>query len=328
MSAIAQGEDLTKNSVSVKRSTSGFRPTPGGAFPIGTLVKLRAIDNQIFPDYKTIEPSAAAQRDKKIVGVVSEEWSGFDTAGGTTAGNANARGTQSVSVTCRGFHSAVLIDNTDATAAAITDGVALSSSKAAVGKCQGDNAPVVGTMLGWAALPAAGLGSSLGAGAVTQASQTATIAGVPTAGDTLSVTVQVPGIMAAPGVAQTRTISVVLTAAQAASANTAAAALQAALAADPVFAVYYSATVLNAVVTVSANAAALFSVYHATPYTNTGLPIDPGGFRVNLSGTVGNSLTFACAAVGGSTNTAGGATLANGAGYKGICPAWITCGGA
>jgi hypothetical protein len=65
----------------------------------------------------------------------------------------------------------------------------------------------------------------------------------------------------------------------------------------------------------------LFKVNFGSGNTETGL------FNISLSGMVANSLTFAVAATGGSTATAGGAVFASGTGFKGYLPALVGCVG-
>jgi hypothetical protein len=153
-----------------------------------------------------------------------------------------------------------------------------------------------------------------------QASATDTLTGTPAAGDVLSVTVQIPYNTANPGVAQTRTITTTLTSGQAASVTTAAAALAAALNLDPVYALFYTASSAAGVVTHAVNA---LSAKFLVTFGSTLLGLTDQ-FAVSLSGSIGNSMSFAAATVSGATiSTASGAALTGGVGYLGTLPVWV-----
>lgn len=336
---IPSSADLTRNAFAQNRVTDDFRPLPGGAYPVGTVLQYVAQDFQQYPDYRTVQPVPAVANQLLLAGVVSEEmkssslsggvnYGGFDGLGSVIAGASTARGSQLVPATVYGYHGSLLIDNTAGNA--ISNGTPLSSSATTVGRAQGNTAPVATAVLGNAALPSAGVGATLGTGAVTQASQTITVGGAPATGDVYTITLQIPYSQATPGVVQTRAILVgPLTGAQSASVTAAAAAIVAAIQNDPVAKLYYTAANAAGVVTVSALATALFPIFFANAFNaNVGLPMNVTPFAVSLSGSAGNGLTIAGAKTvngggGTATITAGAASLAGGVGFVGSAPAWI-----
>lgn len=322
MPYLGQTGDLTGQYLSFQSTQDDYRAVAATLFSPGMAVQFAAIDSQIYPDQKTVQPTGTAANQQLIIGLVAETWPGFNASIGSAtftspSSSATVRGTSGVTVKTGGYHPAGLVDQSGTGGAAITNGTPLIASRATAGYMQGVGTAVAG--LGTAAialLPAAGIGSSITAGALVQASQTATIAGVPAAGDTLSITIQMPYTTAAPGVVQKQTFTTpALTSGQAASVTTAAAALVSYLNGQAAFSAFYTASNAAGVVTVAVNAlAAPFLVTFGTGSTVQ------DSITLALSGSVGNSITFACAATGGSTNTAGGATLANGVGYKGTIP--------
>jgi len=327
-----QTRDLTKQYLQYARQINDFRPVANTTYTPGLCLQLTSQAGEQYPDEGTVQLPGLTANQAGIVGVVWEAWPGFSGAGLPTTFTSPAnvttlqRGTTGVAAVVIGYHPSVLIDQSGAGAVAITNGVLLIPSRATAGYSQGTaTAPTVGlALVGMAVLALStdtpSFGNSLGAGALVQASQTATVAGVPTVGDAYTVNIQIPYTTANPGVAQVLTINVPpLTAGQAASVTTAAAAVVAALNANATFATYYTASNAAGVVTVAVNT--LSSPFQVTAGSGTYLS---GQWSVGLSGTVGNAITFSVSVVGVSTFTAGGATLAGGTGFKGAAPAMIT----
>lgn len=312
-----------------RRATSIYRPAFSAAYAVGQCVKIASQDLQTSGDAGTVIPTTIVASNKGIQGLVCEDWRGFDGSLGTaaavtgtlTAYGVNGRGSETVKVSTWGYHPSALIDNTGGVA--ITNEVLLSNATSAngAGKLMGVTAAVtnISAIVGSALLPAAGIGSTLGAGALVQATQTFTIAGVPTTGDVYTTTVSVPyvgtpsNLPNPAGVAQTQSfVSTPLTAAQAASVTTAATAQAAYLNAQAAFAKYYIATSALGVVTVTVVANPFFVTF-----------ANGGYIYITTSGTVGNSLTSSASATGVSTYAAGGATFAGGVGYVGTAPVYL-----
>src|SRR5215472_7522694 len=262
-----QTRDLTKQYLQYARQINDFRPVANVTYTPGLCVQLTSQVGEQYPDEGTVQLPGLTANQAGIVGVVWEAWPGFSGAGlpTTFVSPANVttlqRGTSGVGVVVIGYHPSVLIDQSGTGAVAITNGVMLIPSRATAGYSQGTaTAPTVGlALVGMAVLALStdspSFGNSLGAGALAQAAQTATVTGVPAVGDILTVTIQIPYTTANPGVAQTLTISTPpLTSGQAASVTTAAAALVATLNANSTFAQYYTANNAAGVVTVAVNA--------------------------------------------------------------------------
>jgi hypothetical protein len=312
---------------SYQRSELGFRPVASTVYTPGMCVKLASMDLQVFTDAKAIALTGTTANQQLIRGIVSETWNGFNATIGaanyTSGANLSAllMPLPLIDVVVAGFHPAVFVDQSGAGAVTLVNELPLIPSRATAGYSQGiaaASAPGGTGFVGNALLPASGIGSSITAAALAQASQTDTIAGVPLAGDTLTVTIQSPYVASAPGTAQTLAYTITLTSAQAASVTLAAAALVAFLNAQASFNQYFTATNLAGVVTVTVNGL-------ATPFRvnfGTGANV-ASSFDISLSGMIANSLTFAVAATGGSTATAGGANFAGGTGFKGTIPAVI-----
>jgi len=305
------------------REECAFRPVAGVTYTPGSLLQFVALDLQLDPDIKCVALPGTGANQQKLAGFVSEVWPGFSAPSGTVystgATLASIRGTLSIDAVLKGFHPGILLDCSGTGAVTVVDGLPLIASRATAGYVQGTTAasgPGLGVAV--AALPGSGIGSSITAAALAQASQTATISGTPAVGDTLSVTIQTPYVSSAPGVSQTTTWTTpALTSAQATSTTTAAAALRDYLNSQANFSKFFTATASTNVVTVTVNtAAALFRVNGGSGNNIT------FSFDISLSGMIANSLSFACAATGGSTNTAGSTTLASGTGFKGYIPAW------
>jgi hypothetical protein len=321
--------DLTKNAFAQNKITDDLRPYPGAAYPLGTVLQLVPQDSQVYIDALTVQPVPAGRRAKFLIGAVAPEQypSGFDGSGGQVAALAAARGTQKVTAAIYGQCN-VLLDSSGANAANLINGVALESSEVTAGYAEGvsDANHYQQCGLGYAFLPAAGIGSSLVAGALAAATVTFTIA-TPTAGDTIGVTLQIDYSQAYPGIVQTRTVSILLTAASAVSATTAAVALAAAINADPILSKWYSATNAAGVITVTALATGVIHLFPVSAWSyNNGIPINVFAITFNTAGMLANSLTSVAVVSGGggTTNVAGAATLAGGTGYKGLCPAFLS----
>jgi hypothetical protein len=332
MAASTQATDLGSQYKSIEQSQKIYRPVAATTYLPGSVLQTVSQDLELFPDQKCAQLSSTAAAQQGLVGVVDEDWPGFAGSIGpasyvSPASFTNFRGTVGVNVKTMGYHSGVLVDQSGTGAVTIVNRLPLVASRATAGYAQGvaATAPLGGTsVVANAKLPASGIGSSLTAAALAQASQTATVA-TPAAGDALTVTIQSPYVSSAPGVAQTTTWTTPpLTAAQATSATTAALALLTYLNAQPNFSQYFTATQAAGVVTVTVNALSTgFAVNFGSGQTVT------SSFSIGLSGMVANSLTFAAGVVGagGTTNTAGGANLAGGTGYFGTVPALIVVGG-
>ena len=329
MPYIAQTVDLTSQYLQFYRSEDTFRPLPATTFVPGTAVKFVPLNSQVYPDQKTVTLTGTGAGQQLIVGVVSDTWNGFNGSIGSPSylspASANpVRGTQGVDVIVAGYHPAVYVDQSGTGATAITNGTTLIASRATAGYAQGATSAVSAYGgIGTAMLPSSGVGSvSITAAALTQASQTDTLTGTPAAGDTLSVTIQTPYTMSAPGVLQTTTWTTpALTSGQAATVTTAAAALVAYLNAQTSFSQFFIASNSSGVVTVTVNALANpFLVTYSNGIDGQAMA---GFFNISLSGTVANTLTFAVASTGGTVSTAGAATLASGAGFLGTLPALV-----
>lgn len=339
MPYITQTRDLTKQYLQYGRSMQDFRPIAATTYNPGYVVQLVSQGSMVYPDEGTVQLPGTGASQSLIMGVVADTWPGFAGAGlpGTYLSPTNVttleRGTVGVLVIVRGFSSGVWLDQSGTGATAVTNGTILIPSRATAGYAQGTaTVPSVGFgTVGAALLPISGDSPNFAyntipaAASLVQASQTATVGGTPAAGDILTVTIQSPYTTAAPGVAQTTSISTApLTAAQATSTTTAATALAAALNASGLFSTtlgYYVATSSAAIVTVTVNG--LATPFQITAGSGTYVQ---SIWNIGLSGAVANAITFACSvsAGSGSTLTAGGSTLASGTGFKGQIPALIT----
>ena len=326
MGYIAQTRDLTKQYLSYGRVLSDYRPIGNTLYQPGMNVQLVPQDQQVYPDEGTVAPSGIAAGQALVSGVVCEVWPGFSGAGLpqtflSPSSAALARGTQGVLLVVRGFCPAVLVDGSGTGAVALANGTILIPSRATAGYAQGAAAvPAVGMgTVGVAMLPSTGFGAAIGVNAaLSQAAQTATVA-LPAAGDVINLTIQTQYSAGAPGVAQTATYSYTVLAGQ--TAAQVATAFAAQLNGNAGFAAYYVASAVGAGITVAVNGLSTpFLVTYGTGSTVT------NQFSVSLSGSLGNSISFATSvnAPGGTTFTAGGATLAGGAGFKGYIPAFIT----
>lgn len=328
MPYITDSADMTTNNLPNYggRICEDYAPSPISATYLpGTVLQLVAIDKQLYPNRRTVQPMPAGTTATKFAGVVASSWGGFDgSVDGSYTSTPNTayllRGTQFIQAVCKGA-SSILVDQAGSGAVTLVDGLQLVSSRNTAGYAQGVavSTAVGAALLGVASLPSTGIGSSITAAALAQASQTATVA-TPASGDILNLTIQAPYTQAAPGVVQTYTWSLLLNSTTAASATTAAAAMVAYLNSQANFALYFIATNSSGVITVTVNAlSSPFQVTYGSGTTLTGV------FTLGISGMVANSLTFACSVTGsgGTTFTAGGANLASGTGYLGIVPAFI-----
>jgi len=319
--AVQQTTDATKQNLGYNRSENSYRPLPGVAYPIGLIVKFASLDQQVWVDENMVIPATTAATQQLQIGVVSDMWGGFGPAFGYTAPLTNARGTFNVDVITQGYHPALLIDQSGTGAATITNETPIIPSRGTSGYGMGTTTPVAG--LGTTAvamLPASGLCSSLTAAALVQASCTDTITGAPALNDVITVTVQIPYVTANPGVAQTRSVATTLTAAQAVSVTTAAAAVVAACNADAIYSLYYIASNVAGVITHTVVQGGTFTVNYSGTYNGTTVVVSQ--FSFTTSGSAMNGATHTSAAVGGSVSTASG-NFANGTGYKGSIPAQV-----
>jgi hypothetical protein len=327
--------DLGSQYIDYERSIKQFRPTISSTFTPGLIVQMCSQELQQYNDYKTIQIASTTASQQGILGVVAETWPGFSgslqTPPNYTSPSvlATTRGTVGIDVVTQGIHPAVFIDQSGTGAVTIVDKLAIIPSRATAGYGQGvaNTAPLGGTsVLGYAVLPSAtqgGIASTITAAALAQASQTDTLTGTPAVGDILSVTIQRGYVGTAPGV-----LAIVvwntppLTAAQAVSVTTAAAALVAYLNSQPNFSQYFIASNVAGVVTVTVNSL-------ATPFKINFVigGLEVGAFSVSLSGMIANSLTFVVASSGGTISTAGGSTLAGGTGFKGTIPVYVAVAG-
>src|ERR1700676_1243121 len=316
---------------SYQRPERGYRAVAAVTYTPGSVLQLVSADLQVFPDAKSVALPGTGANPQKVAGVVSELWNGFNgnippTTYASAASFAGVFDLPYIRAVTEGFHPAVFLDQSGTGAVTLTDGLPLIPSRATAGYAQGAAATYAGGasgVVGSALLPASGIGSSLTAPALAQASQADTLTGTPAAGDTLSVTISAPYIRTAPGVAQTITWTTPpLTTAQAATVTTAALALLTYLNAQASFNQYFVATQAAGVVTITVNA--LSNPFAVNFGTGTTVASE---FTIGISGMVANSLTFAVASTGGTVSTAGAANLAGGTGYKGTVPAIIATAG-
>lgn len=333
MPAIAQAAYRGTQYRSYGQAKWSFRPVANTSYPAGTILQLVAQDKQLFPDEATAQPCAAGQTSQLLCGVVDPAWPGFSgsISASTTSPNSIAAvyGTAYVEAIVKGFVPQILIDQSGTGAVTLTNGLPIVSSRNTAGYGQGiatATAVTGSAVIACAALPSSGIGSSITAAALAQASQTATVA-TPASGDTLNLTIQSPYTATSAGTAQTTTWSLTLNATTAASATTAAAAMVAYLNAQASFSQYFIATNSAGVITVTVNALAnLFSVDYSGGIGAPGYAgVEANQFSISLSGMVANSLTFACTVTGsgGTTFTAGSTTFAGGTGFLGSLPAWV-----
>jgi hypothetical protein len=327
------------------RGRQGYRPSnAANTYVPGIVLGYVAVDSQILPDFQTVQPLAAGTTTPLVAGVVAPDWAGFDNAGTlnasylSAASETNVAGTVFINAVIKGI-AYVWVDQSGSGAVTLTNGISLVSSRTTAGYAQGvavATATAESAFIGAANLPASGIGSSLTAAALAQASGTVTLTGTPAAGDVINVVLGAPYTDLQPGTAQTATVSVTLNATTAATVTTAATALAAALNASPYFSVqtlfgagnpppYFLATSSAGVVTITVNT-------QANPFLVTGGTTNAAGtaaeqwrFFTFISGMVGNSITLSTtvSAGAGTISTASGATLASGTGYKGKVPAFI-----
>lgn len=341
MPGLTQAVDLGAQYLSYEREEWAGRPVAAVTYSPGMVLQRVSQDLQVYPDANTVNLPSAGTLRTKLVGVVADTWPGFSGSLGTNtqytsnatlpayaspANQAVIRGTLGIDYVKKGFHPALLIDQSGTGAVTLTDGLGIVAAgvNGAPGYGQGIGiaAATPLTVYALASLPASGIGSSITAAALAQASQTDTLSGTPAAGDVLSVTIQSPYTAATLNTAQTMTWTAPpLTAGQAATVTTAALALLTYLNSQTTFSQYFTATQAAGVMTVTVNALGTFF----RVYTAAGVQGNPSFFDIALTGMISNSLTFAVATVTGATvSTAGAANLAGGTGYKGPIPAFVT----
>ena len=333
MPYIGQTRDLSTQYLSYGREENDFRPVGNVTYPVGSICQVVTTDLWIYPDACTVNLPATGTIAVAVnlVGAVSDDFNGFNpianpvsylAPGGTSY--LSQRGTTGVRLVTKGYHSGVLIDQSGSSVVTVTNGVLLGSAVNTSGYAAGyATAPTKGgQILGSAVLPASGIGSSLTAGSLAQASNVFTVA-TPASGDIVNTKITSPYVSTAPGVAQTTTWSLTLNAATAVSATTAGNAITAFLNAQPSFSQYYTATNSAGAVTVTVNALSNpFLVNFGTGSTIT------GQFNIGVSGVVPNTFSTvgSVTGAGGTTYSAAATTFGGstaGTGYKGICPAWI-----
>ena len=306
---------------------------------------LVAVDSQVLPDFQTVQPLAAGTTTPLFTGIVAPGWNGFDNTGTrntaytSATSTTNVRGTQYVPLVVKGI-AYVWIDGSGSGAVDITNGVQIVSSRSTAGYGQGvalATATPRSGLIGNANLPASGIGATLKAAALAQASTTFTLTGTPAAGDTITCTIQAPYTDLQPGTAQTFSVVTTLNSTTAASVTTAATAVAAALNANPYFAVqsvhnvgspppYFTATSSAGVVTVTVNTLANPFLVTGGTTNAAGTAVEQWRYYISISGATANTLTTVGTATGGTTNTVAGATFNSGTpgtGYKGICPVMV-----
>jgi hypothetical protein len=318
------------------RGRQNYRPSNAiNTYLPGIVVQLTAINSQILPDFQTVQPTPAAAGGTKLAGVVAPDWNGFDNNGLFTsvASQLNVRGTNFIGTTVKGI-AYVWIDQSGGAAVTCVDGLPLSTSSVTAGYAQGSSLVLTAcaALVGVANLPSSGIGSSLTAAALAQATVTYTVA-TPAAGDTISATIQAPYNDLQPGTVQTFTVSLTLNATTAASATTAAAAFVAALQANPYFATstgfgtggYFTAANALGVVTITVNTAANQFLVTGGSTSAAGTAIEQWRFYTAISGMVANTLTTTAAVSGGGGTTfvAGAGTFTGGTGFKGKIPLMV-----
>ena len=340
MPRVTQTGDLTTQYRGFDRVETGFRPVAATTYTPGELLALVGQDLQNYPDGKCVGlPSTSSGAQQNIVAFVSEAWPGFSGSlavppNYTSPSNLNAlRGTLQIDGVLWGYHPGVLLDQSGTSAVTVVNGQALVPSRATAGYVQGGSttAPPGGQeTVAFAVLPSGSgaspsFGYSLTATSLAQAAGTATVA-TPAAGDTLNMTIQTPYVASAPGVVQKTTWSLTLTAADAVSATTAAAAMVAYLNGQTSFNAFFVATNTAGAILVTVVAASpLFRVNYASGIDS--LPV-ANYFDISLSGMVANTLTTAASVTGsgGTTfsfaETTFGADTA-GTGFKGYIPAFV-----
>ena len=333
MPGIAQAAYRGTQYTSYGQAKWSFRPIPGGTYLPGTVLQLCPTDTQVFPDEATAQAALTGTNLPLLCGVVDAAWPGFNGSIGSPSYTAPLNlageyGTNYVEAIVKGYVPGIFVDQSGTAAVTLTNGLSLVSSRVSVGYAQGQsivNAPGGSSVIACAALPASGIGSSITAAALVQATATDTLTGTPAVGDTLSVTIQSPYIATAPGTVQTVTYTTPpLTSGQAATVTTAAAALVAYLNGIASFSQYFIATNSAGVVTITVNALATpFKVNTAGGVQSPTFASEGSSWSISISGMVANSLTFAVSSTGGTTSTASGANFAGGTGFKGLLPAWV-----
>lgn len=324
-------QDLSKEYTTYgARLITDYRPTAGQIYVAGNVLQIAPLDQQQYTDNMTVQLSVAtsgATAANGLVAVVSDQWPGFNgSLGGGSLAAANQQtvaGTQYVTGVCKGI-AGILIDQSGSNAVTVVNGTPLIASEATAGYAEGytlkASPPSAGSsVIGVAFLPAAGIGDSLTAAALAQATRVFTVAN-PAAGDIVNTTIQSPYTTLAPGTIQKTTYSLTLTSAAAVSATTAGNAIVAFLNAQTGFSTYFTATNVAGAVTVTVNtAAAPFLVTYAAN------GVLSSQWNIPISGMVANSLTTAgsVTGAGGTTYSAAGTTFTGGTGFKGIIPAMI-----
>lgn len=323
--------------------TQAYRVTNAvNTYVPGIVLQLAPVDSQVYPDFQTVQPSPAAASGTKIVGVVTDGWTGFDNAGVVSNGGVGAQsasfispalqtnlaGTQYVRAKVKGFNY-VLVNTADGIT--IVDGTPLVTSQLTAGYAQGAtvaNAASAGCVVAYANLPAASTipGYEFVHASLAQATTDFTVAS-PAAGDTVNTIIQTPFTDLQPGTVQTTTWSVTINTAGAVSATTAALQILTYLNAQPSFNKYFIATQTAGAVHIAVNALSVPFLVTGGTTSGSGNAQEQWRVYMSLSGMSANLLTTVGSVTGsgGTTYSAAGTTFgggtAAGTGYFGICAA-------
>jgi hypothetical protein len=328
MPYIGQTRDLTTQYLSFGREENDFRPVGGATYNPGYVCQLVPLDQWVYPDACTVQLTPAAALGTNIMGVVSDDFFGFNPqttppsfVAPTYSNYTTLRGTVGVRLVTAGFHPGVWIDQSGSGAVTVTNGVLLTTSANTAGFAQGYATALAkgGEEVGYAVLPAAGIGHTFTAASLAQASQYSTVA-TPAIGDVLNLTIQVPYTTVNPGVVQTYTWSFTV---NSTTASTVATNFANYLNSQPNYTQFFIASTSTAEVITTVNAnSPNFLVTYGVGTTLT------SQMTISLSGMIANSLTYASTVTGsgGTSFTANGANLASGTGYYGKVPAFITGG--
>jgi len=332
MPGIAQAAYRGTQYTSYGQAKWSFRPIPGGTYLPGTVLQLCPTDTQVFPDEATAQAALTGTNLPLLCGVVDAAWPGFNASIGSPSYTAPSNlageyGTNYVEAVVKGYVPGIFVDQSGTAAVTLTNGLSLVTSRVSVGYAQGQsivNSPGGSSVIACAALPAAGIGSSVTAASLTQATAAFTIAS-PAVGDTITTTIQSPYIATAPGTVQTISYTTPpLTSGQATTATTAAAAVVAYLNGIASFTQYFIASQSAGQVIVTVNSLATpFKVNTAGGVQSPTFAAEGSSWSISISGMVANSLTFGASATGSSSISGISANFAGGQGFKGLLPAWV-----
>ena len=146
MPYIVQTRDLTGQYLGFDRDIDTFRPAVSQTFTPGLCVQMAprglttaTANVEVYPDYATVQiPPITANNSFAIMGVVAETWPGFGgsiTPNNYTSGSSTTlqRGTTGVDIVLRGYHPAVLVDQSGTGAVTLVNGGGLVASRATAG---------------------------------------------------------------------------------------------------------------------------------------------------------------------------------------------------